>query len=44
MGYRNVFWYRGGIESWQRAQQIASNMQPQGYQSQPSNMAARNPY
>jgi PQQ-dependent catabolism-associated CXXCW motif protein len=32
MGFTNVLWYRGGIEAWQQAQQLASGMQapPQG--------------
>lgn len=30
MGYANVLWYRGGIEAWQQAQQMATAMRPQG--------------
>lgn len=29
MGYGNVLWYRGGIEAWQRAQQLAGGMSQQ---------------
>ncbi len=30
MGFTNVLWYRGGIEAWQQAQQMASSLPPQG--------------
>lgn len=30
MGFTQVYWYRGGIESWQQAQQLASAMPQQG--------------
>lgn len=29
MGYANVLWYRGGIEAWQQAQQLAGGMSQQ---------------
>lgn len=36
MGFTNVLWYRGGIEAWQQAQQLASSLPPQGQmQGQP---------
>ena len=44
MGYRNVFWYRGGIEAWQRAQQIASSMQPQSSRVTAPDVTGGNPY
>lgn len=32
LGYRNVFWYRGGIEAWQRSGLQTASTQAQGWQ------------
>lgn len=36
LGYNQVYWYRGGVEAWQRMQQMAASMpqQPMGGQQQ----------
>lgn len=40
MGFTQVYWYRGGVEAWRQAQQLAASMQggqhaPGGYQQAP---------
>jgi hypothetical protein len=37
LGFRQVYWYRGGIEAWQRMQQLSAAMTP------PQNPAAQGP-
>lgn len=27
MGFTQVYWYRGGVEAWRQAQQLAARMQ-----------------
>lgn len=34
MGYTQVYWYRGGLEAWQQARQLAAGMSPQGMPQQ----------
>jgi PQQ-dependent catabolism-associated CXXCW motif protein len=42
LGFSQVYWYRGGIEAWQQAQQLAAGFQP-GQPMQPTGYPGGNP-